>query len=82
MSEVKPYVLTWTGGNLPTDVDLETHILINGPFDTEAAAGDWGREWQDDNGDNPCWQVVMLSKNDMKLDMDGSYLAVSVLAAV
>jgi len=82
MSEVKPYVMTWTGGNLPTDVDLETHISISGPFDTEAAAGDWGRDWQDDSGDDPRWQVVMLSEENMIDDEDGKILIVPILSAV
>lgn len=79
--EVKPYVMTWQGGTNPSDVDLETRIAIYGPFKTEEEAKDWGKSWQDDNEDNPCWQLVILSKDDMKLDRDGSYLAVSVIAA-
>lgn len=81
MSEVKPYILTWSGGIKPTDVDLGTHLTVYGPFLTEDLAISWGEGWQEANGDDPCWQLVLLSKDDMKTDMDGSYLAVSVIAA-
>ena len=74
MSEVKPYVVTWQGG-ADADVDLETRIAVYGPFDSEAAAAAWGNT---NEGDDPRWQVVMLSNENMQ----EKYLLVPILSAV
>jgi hypothetical protein len=74
MSEVKPYVMTWKGG-ADDDVDLETRVAVYGPFDSEKAAEDWGSTNEDDD---PRWQVVMLSNENMQ----EKYLLVPILSAV
>jgi len=33
-------------------------LEIHGPFDTDAAASEFGQNWQRLNNDNPCWQVI------------------------
>jgi hypothetical protein len=54
----KHYVVTIYSDREPGDVQ------IVGPFeDGEEAAGEWGREWQEANDDNPCWQTVTLPDN-------------------
>ena len=45
--EQSAYLMTWLG----------KAVQIAGPF-SEKAASECGREWQAENGDNPCWQVL------------------------
>lgn len=35
-------------------------VGIVGPFGDEEAAAEYGADWQDQNGDNPCWLTVPL----------------------
>lgn len=39
----------------------DTSYAVVGPFETQAAAAEWGRRDQDLGGDDPRWQVLQLA---------------------
>jgi len=79
--EAKPYVMTWGGGTADTDVDQETRITIYGPFASGKEAKDWGLNWGAEY-DDPRWQLIMLSKENVRRDRDGPFLMVPLLSTV
>lgn len=47
------YVLTmWA------EPEAKHELVLNGPFEDHAKAGEWGAAWGDASGDCPMWQVV------------------------
>jgi hypothetical protein len=39
---------------------LPKELRLVGPFETEADLVEWGKRWQEGNGDDPRWQQVEL----------------------
>jgi hypothetical protein len=75
----------WHGGATGPDgdVDQETRVLLYGPFADGTEAKDWGKNWSAEYDDDPRWQLIMLSKENMKRTKDeGPYFIVPVLSTI
>jgi hypothetical protein len=64
-----------------TRVEEETRITIYGPFASGKEAKDWGLNWGAEY-DDPRWQLIMLSKENVRRDRDGPFLMVPLLSTV
>jgi hypothetical protein len=56
-----------TAGDLTTEETVMEYIIIYnptlrivGPFPDCERAAEWGRQWQESHGDNPCWNTIEL----------------------
>jgi hypothetical protein len=59
MAEEHIYVLHWFSGKAAADANGNV-VRFAGPFSDHSRASEWGAKWQEENGDNPCWQVVHM----------------------
>lgn len=40
-------------------------LILNGPFETQREASQWGVDWGDSHNDCPMWQLVDISSTDV-----------------